>query len=224
MINEWKQIPHAENYEVSRFGEVRNKKTLKSLKQQINPSGYLIVCLHGSTNGRTFPLHRLVAECFVPGDNEGLQVNHKDGNRTNNSPENLEFVTRSENMHHRYHVLGSTRKLTEASVRELVEFRNKTGASTFETGEKYGIDKSMVSAIFSGRTWGHLWPEGKPECLVPKTRRKNWPPKYGTLAWYRYENDGLHKRIHDLEAELDGIKDVLNRGAHGVMSPLDRIG
>lgn len=208
MTDKWKPIPHAENYEVSRFGEVRNKKTLKSLKQQINPSGYLIVCLHGSSKGRTFPVHRLVAECFVPGDNEGLQVNHKDGNRTNNSPENLEFVTRSENMHHRYHVLGSTHKLTEIDVRELVEYRNSTGSSTRVTGEKFGVSLSMVSAIFTGRTWSHLWPSGKPPCLVPPTRRKNWPPKHGTEAWYRYENDLLRKRIADLEFEIAAIKEA----------------
>lgn len=203
----WKSVPHAPNYEISRSGVVRNKTTGKSLKQQINPSGYLIVCLHGSSKGRTFPLHRLVAECFVQGDAEGLQVNHKDGNRTNNAPENLEFVTRSENMRHRFHTLGSTHKLTESDVRELVEYRNSTGATTRVTGEKFGIDSSMVSAIFSGRTWSHLWPSGKPPCLVPPTRRKNWPPKHGTEAWYRYENDILRQRIAEMEiliAKLQG--------------------
>lgn len=174
MSEEWSAVLHATNYEVSRSGIVRNKKTSRPLKQQINPSGYLVVCLHGSSKGRTFPIHRLIAECFVGGEANGLEVNHKDGNPLNNAPNNLEWVTHSENMHHRFHVLGKTHKLTEEIVRELVRFKYETGASARKVGKKYGIDASMVSAILSGKSWGHLWATGKPDFsdVLPLLRRR----------------------------------------------------
>lgn len=63
-------------------------------------------------------LHRIIAQKFI-GDITGLEVNHKDGNRSNNHISNLELVTRSENQIHSYRVLGRApvrRKKDEANV------------------------------------------------------------------------------------------------------------
>lgn len=170
-MNGWHKIPHAPNYEITVDGRVRNAKTGKELKPHLNPSGYLIICLHGSTRGRTFSIHRLIAEQFVPGADDDLQVNHKDGNKLNNAPSNLEWVTQSQNALHRFSDLGhkqATPKLSEQKVRELVAYRNATGASMSVTAHRFGVNPSMVGAIFAGRVWKGLWPTGKPECLVPR--------------------------------------------------------
>lgn len=55
-------------------------------------------------NGQTFPLHRLIAEAFIPlmVEGEKIQVNHYDGDKTNNTPSNLEWVTPSGNITHAY--------------------------------------------------------------------------------------------------------------------------
>lgn len=70
----------------------------KVLKPHLNLNGYLTVELMG----KEVKLHQLVANAFVPGKKEGLVPNHKDGNKTNCLPSNLEWVTQSENMKHAY--------------------------------------------------------------------------------------------------------------------------
>ena len=73
-------------------------KNGKVLKPHLNKNGYLTVEL----GGKEFRLHQLVANAFVPGKKEGLVINHKDGNKTNCLPSNLEWVTCSENTQHAY--------------------------------------------------------------------------------------------------------------------------
>lgn len=70
----------------------------KVLKPHLNLNGYLTVNLRG----KQVKLHQLVANAFVPGKKEGLVINHKDGNKLNCLPSNLEWVTQSENMLHAY--------------------------------------------------------------------------------------------------------------------------
>ena len=66
-----------------------------------NPSGYFVVSMSGRGSERVL-LHRLVATLFVPNDDpeNKFYVNHKDGDKGNNSAENLEWVTFQENIDH----------------------------------------------------------------------------------------------------------------------------
>lgn len=70
----------------------------KVLKPHLNLNGYLTVELRG----KEVKLHQLVANAFVPGKKEDLVPNHKDGDKTNCLPSNLEWVTKSENTLHAY--------------------------------------------------------------------------------------------------------------------------
>ena len=72
--------------------------------------GYKAVLIRDNGKERTVFVHRLVALAFVPNPDNKPQVNHKDGNKTNNRPENLEWVTLAENMRHRAEVLKSYSK------------------------------------------------------------------------------------------------------------------
>lgn len=92
----WANIKNHPNYEVNNFGEVRNKKTGRILKQRPNERGYMNLMIDGITE----KTHRLVADSFFDGDHSGLDVNHIDCNKQNNFIGNLEWCTRKENAIH----------------------------------------------------------------------------------------------------------------------------
>lgn len=64
--------------------------------------GYTIVGLNKYNEYKLKKVHRLVAEAFIPNPENKSDVNHKDGNKSNNNVDNLEWVSRSENMKHAY--------------------------------------------------------------------------------------------------------------------------
>lgn len=97
MIEIWKDIEGFGNlYQISNMGRVRsldrwvnfgNKKRLikgKIKTPKINNSGYMIVSLFKENKEKTFLMHRLVAQAFIPNHNNLPEVNHKDENKTNN--------------------------------------------------------------------------------------------------------------------------------------------
>ena len=95
----WKDIANYDNYEVSSFGRVRNKKTGRILKQA-NMGGYYGVGL-SKIKTKTFQVHRLVTETFIINPQNKAHVNHKDKNSLNNHLSNLEWNTPKENNIHK---------------------------------------------------------------------------------------------------------------------------
>ncbi len=90
------------DYLVSTHGEVINGKTGLERKPQQKSNGYRSVMLWQHGKYKTFYIHRIVAECFLPADEKKIFVNHKDGNKSNNNLSNLEWCTRSENAKHAF--------------------------------------------------------------------------------------------------------------------------
>jgi hypothetical protein len=92
---EWRVVNEFENYEVSNDGQVRNIKTQRLLKPK-NDNGYQRVCLMQDSKKIMLCIHRLVASAFleIPKDD----VDHIDGNKSNNQLSNLRWTTHTENM------------------------------------------------------------------------------------------------------------------------------
>lgn len=105
MSTEWRDVPGYEGmYQVSTAGAVRNSVTGRVLRPGRCTNGYLRVALGRDSQNNL--VHRLVALAFCEGYVEGLDVNHKNGVRDDNRAENLEWVTRADNVRHSYAVIG----------------------------------------------------------------------------------------------------------------------
>ena len=87
-------------YEVSSDGYVKSLTTNRIMKPSEAYGGYLHVKLFDGRKHHSKAVHRIVAESFAEGPYDGLEVNHIDGNKHNNSLDNLEWCTHSENTRH----------------------------------------------------------------------------------------------------------------------------
>lgn len=159
-------------YEVSDDGRVRRTERAsgatvgKELKVRFDRYGYKRVNLRRKgEHYRTFTIHRLVAEAFIPapGPVEELEVNHINGVKSDSRIENLEWVTPSGNHFHAVRTGLSNRgsrstnaKLTDEQVMEI---RTRYKGEWGEQGRlalEYGVTQGLVSKIVRGDTWTHL--------------------------------------------------------------------
>lgn len=167
----WKPISGLEDrYEVSTHGRIksiRNNLIMKPIKRK---HGYLGIQLHGfkDTNRgmKTFSIHRLVAEAFIPNPNNCEEVNHIDEDKTNNMVENLEWVTHMENSNR-----GTrAKRIGEANINNPL--RSKVVAQYTKDGElirefpslsevtrNYGyLNSNIIRSIRVGGTaYGYVW-------------------------------------------------------------------
>ena len=94
----WVEIEADPEYDISSLGRIRKRRNGFEPKISVNKgTGYYQVAL----NGRTYPLHRLLAQAFIPNPENKPQVDHIDGNNQNNSLSNLRWATCSENSRNR---------------------------------------------------------------------------------------------------------------------------
>jgi hypothetical protein len=130
-------------------------------KQSTNPDGYFIVCANREKIIIPKTVHRLVALAWHKKPPWATQVNHIDGNKTNNHFTNLEWCTCKENIQHasklglRPHGEGHAwAKLNEAQVREIKKLLGKVSRSTI--AERYGVSKGAIQCIANGKSWKHI--------------------------------------------------------------------
>jgi hypothetical protein len=153
------------DYEVSNLGRVRRAtpgrrtwpgRLMKPLKMKI---GYLQVkpTIEGK-NVQTY-VHWMVAEVFLGPRPPDTDINHIDGDKTNNVVANLEYVSHAANMQHAGRaglmVCGeahSRAKLTEEKVREM-RADSEAGVSGRELSERYGVSRGAVSQIVNRQKW-----------------------------------------------------------------------
>lgn len=142
----WKKIRFY-NYEVSNLGNVRSIRTGRNLKPRIC-SGYLQVRLYNSEGSKEFKVHQLVVNAFNP-----ICINHKNGNKLDNSLQNLERVTYKENTRHALEELGVSNLGNAKLTIDDARFIKNSKLTSKELAAKFNINYGHVNKIKRGETW-----------------------------------------------------------------------
>lgn len=147
----WKEVPGTNGkYKVSSLGRVIGAYG-KIISPVANAKGYLRVKIwESSGNCYTKVVHRLVAELFIPNPENKPQVNHKDGDKSNNAVGNLEWCSQSENMIHRYRVLGIKMPYKDGKKVRCIE-TDKEYPSIKDASRDTDIQCSSISAVCNKR-------------------------------------------------------------------------
>ena len=168
-----KIIPHnyATRYGYHYFatddGHIYSEHLKRNISEYYDKDGYKKVRLcNGTGERKVFSVHRLILETFCPNENSNnLQVNHKDGDKTNNALSNLEWVTCKENINHAYNLglytnIGDNNngehKLVTSQVLEIIQLLLGHEMTIQEIANKYSVSKNAIESIKYKKTWKHL--------------------------------------------------------------------
>lgn len=125
-----------------------------------NDDGYRVANLWANGKPRHIGVHRLVYEAFAGPIPEGHEVNHKNGVRHDNRPENLEALSHADNVRYSKSHLGAdyatygNRKLTRQSY-ELALKLSSEGVAQWRIAKQIGVSKATVWNAITGKTWAN---------------------------------------------------------------------
>ncbi|QAU05468.1 HNH homing endonuclease [Klebsiella phage K1-ULIP33] len=138
-MQEWVRITSYPNYAVSNEGEVKNINTGCVLRPLTLTKGYLGVRLYHEGNGKTLKIHRLVALAFLSNPDNLPQVNHIDGDKSNNDVTNLEWCSNEYNMRH---------AADNDLLNKETQFKQKYDPSEFRKCKEEGMTISAIARKF----------------------------------------------------------------------------
>ena len=176
MNEQWKEIKgNREIYEVSNLGNVRTKdregargSNVKGheLMQHDNSNGYPRCNMNINGHSKSYLVHRLVAKLFISNPENKPDVNHKNGDKHNNSVDNLEWCTKSENEKHAWKTglkhdvatkgeLHGMHKLTRKDVEYIRKHHVRNGGTmkTSELARMFDVKPQTITEIVSERIW-----------------------------------------------------------------------
>ena len=163
----WKAIPETDGYyEISNFGRMRSWKngkwgkrdTPKILKLGYCRRGYKRQAINHDGDKRNYSIHRLVALAFIDNPESKYQVNHIDGDKTNNHIENLEWVTNQENMDHAHandmfnYKTGDQNPasvLNKNIAESIRNFYSKSNITQSQIADAYLVSQKTISDIIN---------------------------------------------------------------------------
>lgn len=149
MVSNWGRIKSFDTYRKGPNGSIRFCKG-KILKPSTDKDGYLKVVLYKNGKEKTFLIHRLVAEAFLPNPNNLTEVNHKDENKLNNNVNNLEWCNRKFNINFGTRNEKVAKKLSKPVVQYTLDDQFvREWKSTMECGRN-GYNHGAVAACCRG--------------------------------------------------------------------------
>lgn len=150
------------NYVAFETGKILNLHG-KEMVGRVDRCGYREVILAGKAR----LAHRIIADAFIPKIPGKEYINHKDGNKLNNSVDNLEWVTRSENALHAYRtglapkIVGEQHHAHKLSWEIVKEIRDtyiprdkKFGAAAM--ARRIGVDRTTIAAVVNNECWREM--------------------------------------------------------------------
>lgn len=166
-------VGYENHYQVSSLGRVKRTAPAtgarigRILKPAAMTSGYLFVVLSVESVTKAFSIHRIVAAAFIGPCPDRHDVNHKNGDRHDNRVENLEYMTRSQNIRHgmqfpRKHTslrgdMLPNAKLNEEKVRDI-KLRLARGEQQSEIAVRYGVKRTTIWRVAHGIQWNWVKP------------------------------------------------------------------
>lgn len=177
----WKDIPGYEGiYQASNLGNIKalciekrrgrgiQKREEIILKPSIKERGYLQVCLSVDSKRVYTGIHRLVALAFIPNPENKPTVNHKDGNKGDNSVENLEWATHKEQTNHAdklglRKISGEDSKVSKLKDEDVLYIRKnyvsdlkRQTSNGKELCAKFGIAKTTLYRVLRKTSYSHI--------------------------------------------------------------------
>lgn len=172
-MEEWRPVFHG-LYEVSNVGRVRRRTAKRGTRAgRIRKprcgkrfADYENLPLWIDGKQQNFTVHSLVAEAFIGPRPDGMDINHKNGDKKDNRPENLEYVTRAENIRHAFRTglakardlrgeLNGYAKLSASDAASIFTLY-KSGVPVRELSVRYCTHPSNVRLIVLGKAWKHV--------------------------------------------------------------------
>ena len=142
-----------DDYIITTDGKVINKITGHEQALSPNNKGYL----RARIGGKYYFVHRLVAELYIPNPENKPQVNHIDGNKLNNSVENLEWVSNDENRTHavdlQLHAYGERVSSAKLNWDKVNYIRSHTNMSNNELAQMFGVTPRTIRLVKNYQTW-----------------------------------------------------------------------